>query len=196
LTARVRLTAHARRAQIIDEATRLIGERGYYGFTLQQVADACGVTVAGVLHHAGTKERLLLDVVEERDRRDEAWLRRREADTPAVSLAGSMTLLHDLVVRNSEQPEIVRLYTMLRAESLLAEHPAHDFFDQRDRRAVAQLTEMLDGLIADPRSTARQLFAWLGGFEEQWLRDPTAFDLVGEWDRAVVALLGVRPGEE
>ena len=102
MTARVRLTAHARRAQIIDEATRLIGERGYYGFTLQQVADACGVTVAGVLHHAGTKERLLLDVVEERDRRDEAWLRRREADTPAVSLAGSMTLLHDLVVRNSE----------------------------------------------------------------------------------------------
>jgi AcrR family transcriptional regulator len=35
-----------RRQQIITEATRIIGQRGYYGFSMQELADSCGLTVA------------------------------------------------------------------------------------------------------------------------------------------------------
>jgi AcrR family transcriptional regulator len=55
-TPRRRLQPADRRAEIVEAATRLIAERGYRGLTVQGVAEACDLTVAGVLHHMGTKD--------------------------------------------------------------------------------------------------------------------------------------------
>lgn len=93
--------------------------------------------------------------------------------------------------RNSTQPELVRLYTVLRSEALYREHPAHEYFRARDQRTVDAFTSMVAGLgLADePRSTARQLLAAMGGLEEQWLRFPDEFNLVTEWDRVAAKIL-------
>lgn len=188
-----RWTPEQRRRQILDEATRIVGQRGYYGFSVAAVADACGLTVAGLLHHVGSKDGLLVALLEDRDRRDAAAVAGELGagldDLDGSSVTETLAVLRAVVVRNTSQPEIVRLYSMLRTESLFEEHPAHGYFRDRDARVLATFTRLVTGHVAHPASTARQLLAVMGGLEEQWLRTPDEVDLVREWDRAVALLL-------
>jgi AcrR family transcriptional regulator len=191
-----------RRQQIIDEATRIIGQRGYYGFSMQELADGCGLTVAGLLHHVGSKEDLLVALLQARDQRDRdalgGWARARQDGPDQPTLQDSVDALHQVVVRNAGQPELVRLYSMLRAESLYPGHPAREYFRARDEDVLRAFARQFAGLTGNPDSLARQILALMGGLEDQWLRDPAAVDLVREWDRAmdtIVASLMARRRE-
>lgn len=189
---RVRMSTEDRWRQILHEGTRIVGQRGYYGFSVQDVAEACGLTVAGLLHHVGSKAGLLVALLEERDRNDKQFAL---GAGPEVAVAGgsdldaSVAAMRRLVVHNSMQPELVRLYSVLRGEALSAGHPAYEYFRERDAWALSQFAGMVDGAVPSPGATARQLLALMGGLEEQWLRDPDGVDLVAEWDRAVAAVL-------
>lgn len=191
-----------RRQQIIDEATRIIGQRGYYGFSMQELAGSCGLTVAGLLHHVGSKEDLLVALLQARDQRDRdalgGWARSRRDGSDQPTLQGSVDALHQVVVRNAGQPELVRLYSMLRAESLYPGHPAGEYFKARDEDVLRAFARQFAGLTGHPDSLARQILALMGGLEDQWLRDPAAVDLVREWDRAmgtIVASLTARSSD-
>ncbi|MBY8861802.1 TetR/AcrR family transcriptional regulator [Nocardia sp. CA2R105] len=188
-----RVRREDRRAQILAEAIRIIGRRGYYGFSVQELADGCGLTVAGVLHHVGTKEKLLIALLEERDRRDtEAVIEQLEQELGrAPTVADARRALRTVVARNRTQPEIVRLHTMLRSESLYREHPAHEYFRNRETQVLDAFTRLVEGLglPGAPRSVARHLIATMTGLEEQWLRCPDDIDLVAEWDQAVARIL-------
>ena len=48
---------------ILKEAARLICAHGYEATSMQQIADACGLTKAGLYHHITTKESLLLAIM-------------------------------------------------------------------------------------------------------------------------------------
>jgi AcrR family transcriptional regulator len=188
------------RARIIDEAMRLVGERGYYGFGLQELADRCNMTKPGLLHHFGSKDRLLLELLCERDAANEA---------AAVALLGP---IHDsrplpvdarrimidtlrlIVERNAAQPELMRLQVILRAEAINKGHPAHGYFTAREHAKQAILAEGLTAFAAKPRGTARNLLAVLGGLEQEWLRDERGFDLVGESMAAIALLLTAEDG--
>ncbi len=50
--------------QILQRAARLIFEKGYEGTSMQDIADACGLTKAGLYHHVTTKEALLVAIME------------------------------------------------------------------------------------------------------------------------------------
>ena len=183
-----------RRRQIFDEAIDIIGQRGYRGFTLQELAQRCGLSNAGLLHHFPSKDQLLIGLLHERDRRDyaaldEAGLDFRAAVNLPIPFDDLFKALREVVVRDSKRPEIVRLYTVLRAESLDEDHPAREFFMARAARAFEDLARMLVTHVADPRATARQLIALHGGLEEQWLREGLGFDLVAEWERGARILL-------
>lgn len=183
-----------RRQQIFDEAIDIIGQRGYRGFTLQELAQRCGLSNAGLLHHFPSKDQLLIGLLHERDRRDyaaldEAGLNFREAVELPIPFDALFKALREVVVRDSKRPEIVRLYTVLRAESLDEDHPARDFFLARAKRAFEDLARMLESHVPDPQATARQLIALHGGLEEQWLREERGFDLVAEWERGASILL-------
>jgi TetR/AcrR family transcriptional regulator, regulator of cefoperazone and chloramphenicol sensitivity len=52
------------RAQLVDAALRLIGERGLKAATVRAVAEEAGVTPGLVVHHFGTKDRLAAEVDE------------------------------------------------------------------------------------------------------------------------------------
>lgn len=56
---RVRKSPEERRREIMDAAVRLVGEKGYYGTSLKEIADAVGMSQPGLLHYIGTKEGLL-----------------------------------------------------------------------------------------------------------------------------------------
>jgi AcrR family transcriptional regulator len=188
-----------RRQQIFDEAIDIIGQRGYRGFTLQELAQRCGLSNAGLLHHFPSKDQLLIGLLHERDRRDyealdAAGLNFRGTIALPIPFADLFKALREVVVRDAQRPEIVRLYTVLRAESLDEDHPARDFFLARAKRAFDDLARMLASHVADPGATARQLIALHGGLEEQWLREDQGFDLVAEWERGALILLGEARG--
>ena len=190
---RARLPAAQRRRQILDVTTRLIAERGFWGLSMQDVADGCGLTVPGLLHHFGSKDGLLIGVLDHRDEEDarslaeelgvpvaEVWARPGRTSLRAVCAA--------LVRRNAAQPEIVRLFAVLEAESLAPDHPAHDYFAARQHRIVETLGALAKDDTGDPARTARQVMALMDGLQIQWLREPDTFNLVAEWEAAAEKL--------
>ena len=48
---------------ILETAARVICERGYEGAGVQDIADACGLTKAGLYHHIRSKEHLLFEIM-------------------------------------------------------------------------------------------------------------------------------------
>jgi TetR/AcrR family transcriptional regulator, cholesterol catabolism regulator len=58
-------TKTPRRAEMVRSAARLFSERGYHGTSMQRLADALGLQKGSLYAHIGSKEDLLLDVVEE-----------------------------------------------------------------------------------------------------------------------------------
>lgn len=187
------MPAARRREQIFHEATRIIGQRGFYGFSIQDVAEMCGLTVAGLLHHVGSKNKLLIGVLEARDQRDlEAvggWQDFIDAQPGTRTVPEAVDLLHRLVLRNASQPEIVRLYSILRVESLYPGHPAYEYVRDRDASVLRSFAALFFAHVEDPDAFARQLLALMGGLEDQWLRDPDGVDFVAEWDAGMETLL-------
>jgi AcrR family transcriptional regulator len=179
---------------ILEAAIPIIGRQGYYGFSIRMLAEACGLTVPGILHHFPSKEVLLLAVLKYRERRDfeAVWhdLPFREPDKMAAySFADLKRLLRATVERNSQQADFVRLVSMLRTEALYPEHPAFAYFRDRNRRSLATLAHLFTGKVPQPEATAVQVVALLLGLETLWLDNPDTINLVDHWDQVIAKLL-------
>jgi AcrR family transcriptional regulator len=202
---RIRLPAAQRRRQILDATTRLIGERGFWALSMQDVADACGLTVPGLLHHVGTKDGLLLAVLDHRDNEDFLALAEQlglDADEVWGRWSSRISLpqaCEALVRRNATQPEIVRLFSVLQAESLAPDHPASGYFAERQERTLRGFAALAGDGVPDAWSLARQIVAIMDGLQIQWLRAPDSTDLVAEWRTAaakIFAGLRLQPAPE
>ena len=166
---RRRLTPEARREEILETATRLISERGYNGVTLQEVADACGMAKSGVLHHFPSKDNLLVELLRYRDERD---LSADEIELLPESTPESARLLIDRIVhRNFDRREIVRLFSVLAAESLDPGHPAHTYFAQRLVTARDTILKAASLIHPEPESATLRMIAFMDGLQILWLRD-------------------------
>jgi AcrR family transcriptional regulator len=195
---RPRLPAAARRRQIIDVATSLIADRGFWGVSMQDIADRCGLTVPGLLRHMESKVGLLIAVLEHRDVEDARSLRTHlgstEDEVPDDWAIGRLTgvdlrrLCAATMQRNATQPEIVRLFTVLAAESLEPTHPAHDYFARRQEQAAVAYAALAEQLTDRPELLARQILAMMDGLQIQWLRNPDGTDLTRDWEAAAEAL--------
>ena len=53
----------SRRREILETAARLICAQGYDATSIQAIADACGLTKAGLYHYIGSKEHLLVEIM-------------------------------------------------------------------------------------------------------------------------------------
>lgn len=188
---RFRMRKDDRRTAIIDEAIRIIGDHGYRGFSINDLSKRCGLTTAGLLHHFGSKEGLLIALLEERDHRDRQAISGRLEMRRGQALTREQVLLvlHAIVRQNASQPHLVRLYAMLRAEALTRDHPARQYFLDREQGTRAIIGDIVAAHVPDAVATARQLTATMHGLETQWLREECGFDLVGEWDKAAAKLL-------
>lgn len=176
---RRRLEPAARYQEIIKVASMLIAQSGYYGVSLQKVADGCGMTKAGLLHYFASKDVLLIAVLIARDKADIQAINKTSPAQP-IDKIETRKLLDNLVERNAKQREIVRLFTILNAESLNANHPAHEYFSTRTADIKANFQTNISGWHPDPKSFTNIIFSFLDGLQLMWLRDEKV-DLVDEW---------------
>jgi AcrR family transcriptional regulator len=188
---RVRLTPEQRRAQILDAATRLIAESGFYGISLQNVADEVGITQAGLLHYVKNKDGLLELLVEQQYDRQ---------GTPADFIAsGDPAAVHPdgpsfpaycryLVGFNATRPELIKLYMVLSTEAASAAHPAHDYFATRPTAVWDFYTQTpwrlppSVGSFEDIRHLVEMSLEAMDGIQVRMFRKP-AIDITVEWAR-------------
>lgn len=174
---RTRMTAEDRKEQLTELASQMIAEQGFLGFSISSLAAASGLTRAGVSHHVGSKEDLLLEVIRYKEHESSQVTR------DAVERAGHMDareVLDLLFRRNIERPEITHLFTTLAAESIRPDHPAHDYFADRITRGARQLRPLLETVSDDPERTAIEILSYMDGLQLNWLRD-RSIDVWAHW---------------
>ncbi|MGH9137714.1 MAG: TetR/AcrR family transcriptional regulator [Acidimicrobiales bacterium] len=185
----------ARQQQILDAAFDLFAANGYRSTTLAQVADAVGLTEAGVLHHFASKEALLRAVLDARGMIApdvEAWI--AEPGGGLESLRRFPALARVLV----DDPRLARFDAVVGGESIAEGAVAFDHFRQRMRSIRRALTAMLRvgterGEIdpdVDLDAVASEIVAFMSGIQTQWLLDRRRVDLEGAYRHYVAALEG------
>ena len=156
----------------------MVARDGYSRTTIRELADEVGSSPMGVLHHFGSKEALLAEVIRRRDSLD-------SLDSEGSSLleksdAGLIDGLPQLVRHNADVPGLVQLYTRVAAEATEPDHHAHAYFQERYERARREYASAVEReqqagrLAADiaPDSLAVVLVALVDGLQNQWLYDP------------------------
>lgn len=177
----------AKRREILSAALRVISERGYRHSSLQEIADAVGLSKAGVLHYFDSREELFAQVLSERDAADGAAYTTDDGDF--------IDLLREAIRHNQSVPGLVELYSRLVVETESLEHPGHSYVGERYKQIEATLAQTVRArqaagtldAAADPVQVARLLVAVSDGLQLQWLHDRSA-DMVAAFDAAVSLL--------
>lgn len=128
-------------SEILQQAMRLFAERGYDGTTLQDVADAVGLSRPNLYNYVRSKEELLVAMVEATSQGAANTVRavRERADlAPSDKLR---TLVRTLVLQRAEQPDLFR--TLDRSEQALPPEIAERHLAAR-RAVLQELTAVLD----------------------------------------------------
>lgn len=182
-----RMSAEDRLNQIIDVAVALIGQRGYNGFSLQDVASAIGISQTAVIHRVKSKQNLLVLVIEryyDMTGAEQDYIERYCNDerykTEGLRIP---EILRSIVEQNARQPQMVRLFQMLNSEAMSPEHPAHMYFVERTKGMWADflrykwyVPQGVDALLVYKLANAA-----LYGLEGRWLANPEEVNYIEEW---------------
>jgi AcrR family transcriptional regulator len=174
-----------RRDAILRAANEVFAAQGFHGAALSAIATRVGLSEPGLLHHFPSKEHLLLELLALRHEHDAERVARALADHE-----GFLDALLGLCRENQDTPGLVRLFTILAAESVDDDHPAHDWMVERyrtlrERFAVRVESEQRAGRIdpaLDARRLAPQLIAMFDGLQIQWLLDPGEVDMTAVFE--------------
>jgi len=168
----------AKREEILHSALDVIAREGFRGASVREIADAVGLSQAGLLHYFDSKEELFVEILRTRDRLDaDAMIGVLDPDAPIPELVeGYLRIIR----HNTEVPGLVQLFARMSVEAADPEHPAHAYFLERGhhfRAAVAAAIErgQADGSVAAriPADTiARMLQSVWDGAQLQWILDP------------------------
>lgn len=167
----------AKREEILTAALDVIARDGYGRASVRELADAVGLSQAGLLHYFSSKEELFAEILRRRDEVDAAtFIDDAGSDDPTAL----MREYPGLVRHNADVPGLVQLYARLSADATDPEHPAHAFFADRNRRFRAFAAEGVRAAQAsgslpddlDPQRVATMLMALADGLQTQWLMDP------------------------
>lgn len=170
------------RAAAIEAAAEIFGTAGYRGATFKDVAAKLGMTAAGLSYYFPDKDALLSAVLRERDR---PAVRPETAIPASPSRADITDHVMAILAENIAHPGLAELHCVLSAEATAAEHPAHEHFRDRYRKARELLTDAFDAAAArgeirtsvPPGTLATLLLGVLDGVQLQWLLDPEKVDM-------------------
>jgi AcrR family transcriptional regulator len=165
------------REAILQAAERHFGEFGYRAVSTAAIANDAQISDPGLLHHFGSKDGLLMALLNRRYSVDAEKLRASER------LSGEQLVetLGTIVRENEGKRDEVKLTMVLLGESIPHQHPGHEYFQMRYVRARAMFARHVKELQRrgelssdlDPEALASVIIAVLDGLQMQWLLDPT-----------------------
>ncbi|MDR7385587.1 TetR/AcrR family transcriptional regulator [Promicromonospora iranensis] len=136
----------AKREEILLTALDVIARHGYRGASVKEIADAVGLSQAGLLHHFDSKEHLFVEVLRRRDELDTATALAAFAER---GVGGALDAFVDVMRSNAEVPGLVLLYSALAVEAADPAHAAHAYFRERRGMFRAALSGGIRQMQAD-----------------------------------------------
>ena len=191
----------AKREEILERALEVIAREGYRGASVKELADAVGLSQAGLLHYFDSKEELFTAIVRKRDEVDIAGY-----GSDALERSPSYPELREAYVsiirHNRGVPGLVQLYSQMSVDAADEQHPAHRYFIERGESLRAAFTAALvagreSGAVTDridPGTLARIFQAVADGLQLQWMLEPDV-DMAGIVDQLFDLLAPPRPEE-
>lgn len=163
----------ARRAEILQAARRLFAQNGFRGTSLVMLAQEIGISDAGLLYHFPSKNDLLLAVLEETDREQEA---RMSGDVPATD-AQYIASWAEFGKVLEDDPVLTALDVLMSAEHLQNASDFNLYFQSRYQTFRERLVTSFEagrkaGIFKtdfDPHIEAVLMLATLDGLRLQWL---------------------------
>lgn len=194
-TSSPRMSADQRRTSILKSTIACISKFGFWGFTIRDVAEAEGVTEAGLLYYFNSKEELLVKTLEYADNINAEAIAKRLGVNDETDISDGLgyhgdfslkTLTTATVEANVTRPQLVSLYIVLQGESLEDNHPAHQFFLDREQKVLREYAFVAkrDGL-ENPERIAVQTLSAMDGLQVRWLTGGKTMDFVEEWKRFI-----------
>lgn len=182
-----------RRKAILRAAADVFGAKGYNNGPLAEIAEQVGMTHAGILHHFGSKNHLLVEVLKYRDESD-------VQDKDGNHIPDGEELFKHLIhtaVLNETRPGLVQAYAVLSAESVTEGHPGREYFVGRYRVLREEIRQAFLGMCADLGveaneridSTSYAILAVMDGLQVQWLLDHDNVNLAVTTRTAIEALV-------
>lgn len=159
----------AKREEILETALEVIAKNGYRRTSVRELADAVGLSQAGLLHYFSSKEELFAEVLRKRDEVD--------AGVYAAADERPFEALLKIVDHNTQVPGLVQLFAQLSTEAASPDHPVHEYFKDR----TAEFLEIFEETVRDgqaagelrgdiqPRQVGLMLIALADGLQTQWL---------------------------
>jgi AcrR family transcriptional regulator len=132
----------AKRAEILDAATRLFAASGYHRVPLSQVAADVGLSESGLLHHFRSKRHLLLAVAERRLEQTALFWSSVQADgsdDPHELFRSMVESTRRLVA----EPGLIELFVLVSAEAADPSTPAHQLYGKWYEQAVNETAQLL-----------------------------------------------------
>ena len=180
-----------RRQEIVRAAAKTFGTKGYQKGSLIDIAAQVGMTHAGVLHHFGSKEALLIAVLEYRDAED---LETLSAQKMPIGL-DLFVHLYRTAAANAQREGLVQTYAAITGESVTEDHPARNFVISRFTALRGYIEDALR-IVCGPdlpedicTHAATSVIGVMDGIQLQWLLDKDAVDLPEATRFALEAIL-------
>lgn len=166
----------AKRAEILDVALGVFAVEGYRGTSLRKVASLCDLSLAGVMHYFDSKEDLLVQILRERDARNEI----------TGTLEEQEGRFADVLEQGPNEPGLIALYVTMAAAAADPEHPAAAYFKERNARLLKISEDSFYKGKPRPsaeeleyfRAMTRMVLATADGLQQLWLVDRSV-DVVG-----------------
>jgi AcrR family transcriptional regulator len=145
-------------AQIMEEATRLFADKGFAGTSLQDIADATGLTRPALYHYFGSKEDLLFRLVSELAEGPAEQLEEIRSRTTDTAPDRLRAMAFAVSLQQASNPSRFRLLVL--SENELPDGLAKSYSQARKRVLQAFSTVIDEGVRAgelrpvDPRTAA------------------------------------------
>ncbi|MCQ4121633.1 TetR/AcrR family transcriptional regulator [Rhodococcus tibetensis] len=173
--------------QIMEQATRLFAERGFASTTLQDIADATGLTRPALYHYVANKDELLSRLVSESTETPAALLHHINERTEIGPSEKLRAMAIAIALHQAEGPDRFRL--IIRSEAELSDDISRTY-EQSRRHVLKEFIRVIEEGIragemrpADPRTAALGIIGMLNWIA--WWHQPGNADD----DRAVATQL-------
>jgi AcrR family transcriptional regulator len=172
----------AMRSRVIEAAVTCVLERGFYRASSNEIARAAGVTWGVIQHYFGTRESLMLAVLQEGSRRFEAIVEGAEINGETVE--ERIDQLIEVLSEHYGRPEyLVYLQILLNMEhdprtSADVRKTMRDVAEQSNTNVRRLLKESLGSATSVPDLATTLFLAVRGFLFSQQLLDTMAYDTV------------------